>query len=103
MGAEQLEGKDQQNQKRIVVKLGNAPAKMMTAREAFENAPVNGSAGAVQKRTGAECLKTHQCKETHPCQNAFEIAPMRTRADLYWLAYQRGWQDAMKKKEAYGR
>lgn len=88
MGTEQSENKNREGKRRIIIASAGRPVREVWTDKTFEKAPY------------VKRLKTHQSGErtfkNAPVDRRFENTPM-TRADLYWLAYQRGWRDAMRK------
>ena len=88
MGIEQSENKDREGKRRIIITSAGRPVREVWTDKTFEKAHY------------VKRLKTHQLGErmfeNAPTEKLFKNAPM-TRADLYWLAYQRGWRDAMRK------
>lgn len=82
MGTEQLKDKNREGKRRVIIATAGKPVREVWTDKTFETAPYD-------RRP-----KPHRPEEKRTV--VFENAPV-TRADLYWLAYQRGWRDAMRK------
>ena len=83
MGTGQSENKDREGKRRVIIATAGRPAREVWLDKTFEKTPY------------VKRLKPHRQEEKRTV--VFENAPV-TRADLYWLAYQRGYRDGRRKE-----